>query len=137
MPIETVKSILSVVLIVIALVQMLIMFELFGRENPRYAAATLKRVHRINGIVFLSLYLFIAYFCLEYIVSTKTEPTARVAFHAVFALFVLMLLLLKIAFVRFYRPFYEKALTIGPLIALLTFAMMATAGGYYLLVTLF
>jgi hypothetical protein len=137
MPIETIKSILSILMIAIALVQMFIMFELFGRDPVRFNAGTLKRIHRINGIVFILLYFFIAYFCLGYIIATKAEPSPRVTFHAVFALSVIILLFLKISFIRFYRPFFEKVLTLGPVVALLSFVMMATSGGYYFLVTLF
>ena len=137
MPIELLKSILSSVMIAIAFVQLFIMFELFGRETVRYNAATLKRFHRINGTIFILLFFFIAYFCLRYIISTKEELSPRVTFHAVFALSVIVLLFLKISFIRFYRQFYEKVLTLGPLIALLSFGMMATSAGYYFLVTLF
>lgn len=137
MPIELIKSILSSVMIAIAFVQLFIMFELFGRDTVRYNAATLKRFHRINGMIFILLYFFIAYFCLGYIISTKQELSPRVTFHAVFALAVIILLFIKISFIRFYRQFFEKVLTLGPVIALLTFGMMATSGGYYLLVTLF
>jgi hypothetical protein len=136
-PIELLKSILSSVMITIAFAQMFIMFELFGRDSVRYNAAKLKRFHRINGMLFISIYLFIAFFCLRYIISTKDELSPRVTFHAIFALSVIILLFLKISFIRFYRQFYEKVLTLGPLVALLTFGMMLTSGGYYFLVTLF
>lgn len=137
MPVELLKSILSSVMIAIAFVQMFIMFELFGRGTVRYDAAKLKRFHRINGMIFILMYFFIAYFCLGYIISTKQELSPRVTFHAVFALSVIILFFLKISFIRFYRQFYEKVLTLGPLIALLSFGMTATSGGYYFLVTLF
>ncbi len=137
MPVELLKSILSSVMITIAFVQMFIMFELFGRSTVRYSAATLKKFHRINGMIFILLYFLIAYFCLRYIISTKEELSPRVTFHAVFALSVIILLFLKISFIRFYRQFYEKVLILGPVAALLTFGMMATSGGYYFLVTLF
>ncbi len=137
MSVELLKSILSVLMTVIAFVQMFLMFELFGRNTVRYDAARLKRFHRINGIIFILLYFLIAYFCLGYIVSTKEELTPRISFHAVFALSVIILLFLKISFIRFYRQFYEKVLSIGPLVALLSLGMVATSGGYYFLVTLF
>jgi hypothetical protein len=137
MPIELLKSILSSVMIALALAQIFIMFELFGRDTPRYDATRLKKLHRINGMIFILLYFFIAYFCLRYIISTKEELSPRVTFHAVFALSVIILLFLKISFIRFYRQFYEKVLTLGPIVAFLTFVMMATSGGYYFLVTLF
>jgi hypothetical protein len=137
MPIELIKSILSSVMIAMALVQMFIMFELFGRDTVRCDAAILKRIHRINGRIFILLFFFIAYFCLGYIISTKSELTPRVAFHAVFALSVIILLFIKISFIRCYRQFYEKVLTLGPLIAFFTFLMIAASGGFYFLVTLF
>jgi len=124
-------------MIAIAFAQMFIMFELFGRDPVRYNPVKLKRLHRINGMIFIVLYFFIAYFCLGYIISAKEELSPRITFHAVFALSVIILLILKISFIRFYRLFYEKVLTLGPLIALLTFGMMAISGGYYFLVTLF
>lgn len=137
MPIELLKSILSSVMVTIAFVQMFIMFELFGRGTVRFNAATLKRFHRINGVIFILLYFFIAYFCLGYIISTKEELSPRVTFHAVFALSLIILLFLKISFIRFYRQFYEKVLTLGPLVALLALGTMAISGGYYFLVTFF
>ncbi len=57
-------------MIAIAIVQMFIMFELFGRNTVRYDAVAFKRFHRINGMIFILLYFFIAYFCLGYIIST-------------------------------------------------------------------
>ena len=116
---------------------MFIMFELFGRSKVRFNAATLKRIHRVNGIIFILLYFFIAYFCIGYIISGKEDLSPRVTFHAVFALSVIILLFLKISFIRFYREFFEKVLTLGPMVALLAFGMMATSGAYYFLVTFF
>ena len=137
MPIELIKSILSSVMFAMALIQVFVMFHLFGRDPVRYDATTLKRIHRINGRIFILVYFFIAYFCLDYIISTKSEPTPRVAFHAVFALSVIILLFMKISFIRWFRQFYEKVLTLGPLIAFFAFLMIAASGGFYFLVTLF
>jgi hypothetical protein len=137
MSIELLKSILSSVMTAMAFVQMFLMFELFGRSQVRYDATTLKRIHRINGIIFILVYVIIAYFCLGYIRSSEEELSPRVTSHALLSLSVIVLLGLKISFIRVYRQFYEKVLTLGPMIALLTFGMMATAGGYYFLVTLF
>ena|ERR1700690_1435748 len=137
MSIELLKSILSSVMTAMAFIQIFLMFELFGRSQVRYDAATLKKMHRINGILFLLLYFSVAYFCLRYIRSSNEELSPRVTSHALLALSVIALLGLKLSFIRVYRQFYEKVLTLGPLIALLTLGMMATSGGYYFLVTLF
>ena len=111
--------------------RMFLMFEIFGRSQPKYNPGKLKNIHRINGIIFIVLYGFIAYFCLTYIITSKEEVQPRVALHALIAFTVIIVLALKISFVRIYKKFYQKALTLGPLVALLTFAIMATSAGYY------
>lgn len=131
------KSLLSLVMVVAALIQMVTMFEIFGRNEKKYDIEKLKKTHRLNGIIFFLLYLLIAYFCLDFILSTKAELSPRAALHSVFAITVIILLALKVSFVRFYRQFYNQVKIIGLLIGLITFAMIWTSGGYYLLVTEF
>ncbi len=132
-----VKSLLSVIIIVLALFAMFTMFEIFGRSEKKYDIEKLKKIHRLNGKIYFLLYLLIAYFCLDFILNTKAELSSRATFHSVFALTIIALLCLKIFFVRIYRQFYGQVKTIGLLIALITFGMVGTSGGYYLLVTKF
>ncbi len=137
MPLFLMKSLLSIVLFILALFAMFTMFEVFGKNGKIFDTEKLKKVHRVNGIVYSLFYLLIAYFCLDFILGTKAEPSPRAALHSVFALSVIILLALKVSFVRFYRQFYNQAKIIGVLIALLTFVMIGTSGGYYLLITKF
>jgi hypothetical protein len=111
------------------------MFEVFGRAEKKYNTDKLRKFHRLNGKLYFILYVLIAYFCLDFIYRTETELSPRATFHGVFALSVLVLLLLKVSFVRIYRQFYGYVKTIGILIALLTFGMIGTSAGYYLLIT--
>jgi hypothetical protein len=111
------------------------MFEVFGKADKKYNIEKLKKIHRFNGKLYFLLYIIIAYFCLDFILKTKAEPSPRATFHSVFALAILVLLCLKVSFVRIYRQFYGQVKTIGILIALLTFGMIGTSGGYYLLIT--
>lgn len=129
------KSILSIFMILGVLINVFTMFEAFGRNERRYDLARLKRVHRINGLVFILLYLFITYFCLHSVLSSQAELSPRATFHGVFALSVIVLLAMKIAFIEFYPQFSGKIMTIGPTIALLAVGMIGTSGGYYFLVT--
>jgi hypothetical protein len=124
-------------MILIVLIQMFLMFEVVGRTEKRFDAGKLKKIHRINAVIFILLYFFIAFFCLRYIADSKDELSPRVALHGLLAFSVIILLALKISFIRIYRQFYSKALTLGPLIALLTFGMVASSGGFYFLVTIF
>jgi len=135
MPIFLIKSLLSLVLLTLTLFAMFTMFEVFGRADKKYNIEKLKIIHRFNGKVYFLLYIIIAYFCLDFILKTKAEPSLRATFHSVFALAVLVLLCLKVSFVRIYRQFYGQVKTIGIVIALLTFGMIGTSGGYYLLIT--
>ena len=130
-----IKSLLSLVIILLTFVALFTMFEIFGRADKRFNGERLKKAHKFNGFLFGALALVIAYFCLDFIVKTKAEPSPRAALHGVFALAVFILFMLKIVFVRIYRQYYGKAQTLGLLIALLTFGMFGTSGGYYLLVT--
>jgi hypothetical protein len=114
---------------------MFTMFEVFGRADKKYNIEKLKKIHRLNGKIYFLLYIVITYFCLDFILKTKAEPSPRATFHSVFALTVLVLLCLKVSFVRIYKQFYGQVKTIGILIALLTLGMIGTSGGYYLLIT--
>jgi uncharacterized membrane protein (DUF485 family) len=132
-----IKSVLSLFILLIACIALFTMFEVFGRGEKKYDAVKLKKIHRINGIVYILLFLVISYFCLDFIIGTKTELSPRASLHALLALTILVLFIIKIVMVKFYRQFYGKVQTIGILIAVLTFVMVGITGGYYLLVTQF
>jgi hypothetical protein len=113
------------------------MFEVFGRTEKKYNIETLKKIHRLNGILFLAVSLVIAWLCLDFVVKTKAEPSVRAMFHAVFAVAVFLILGLKVMIVRVYRQFYGKLQTIGLVLAFISLGMISTSAGYFLLVTKF
>lgn len=131
------KSLLSIATIIMSVFAMFTMFEILGRNEKRYDVAKIKRLHKANGIIYFIIFIFVSYFCLEFIIASKTELTPRGTFHAIFALTIIVLFGIKISFIRVYRQFYNQVKTIGLLIALITFGMVGTSGGYYLLVTKF
>ncbi len=133
MTIFFIKSLLSIFLLIVALFSMFTMLEVYGRS--KFNAERLKKIHKLNGKIYFVLYLVIAYFCLDFIVKTKTEPSARAVSHIVFSVAVILLLCMKILFLRIYRQFYNQVKILGLLISLLTFGMIAMSSGYYLLIT--
>lgn len=135
MPIFFLKSLLAIGIVLSTLFALYTMFEVFGRVEKKYDTERFKKVHRANGVFFILLYLVIAYFCLDYLLKTRAEPSPRAAFHGVFALAVIVLLILKVFIVRVYRGFYNQAKTLGLLVALISLGMVGTSAGYYLLVT--
>lgn len=134
---EFFKSILSIFLIFLTLSAMFTMFEVLGRNEKRYNIEKIKTFHKANGIIYFILFIFVSYFCLEYIITSKAELTPRGTFHSIFALTIIVLFGLKITFVHIYRQFYGQVKIIGLLIALITFGMIGTSAGYYLLITKF
>jgi hypothetical protein len=131
------KSLLGIGILISAVIAVFTMLEIFGRSERKYDIEKLKKIHRANGIAYFILFVFIGYFCIEFILKTKAELSPRALIHSLYAVAILLLLGLKVSIVRIYRQFYEQAKIIGLLIALFTFAMFATSGGYYLLITRF
>lgn len=112
------------------------MFEVLGKEaSDVNRIMFLKKVHRAAGILYFAIYFFVAYFCLKYIVLSRTELTPRGNFHTIAAVVILVLFLLKVSYVRVYRNFYSRVQYIGLIMAVLTFVLVTTSGGYYLFVT--
>jgi cytochrome c2 len=131
------KSILSVVMMFLAFVSMITMFEVFGRTELRYDIKKLKKIHKITGIIYLLIFLFITYYCFRFIVLSQSELSTRSTFHSVFALSILVMFGVKILFTRIYRQYYNQVKMLGLLMSLTTFGLVGTSGGYYLLVTKF
>ncbi|MDD5773496.1 MAG: cytochrome c [bacterium] len=131
------KSILSIVLLAVAMISMFTMFEIFGKSEKKYNIEKLKKFHRINGRIYIIIFLFISYYCINSMMASKAELSSRGAFHSVFSLAVIVLFALKLSYIRIYKQYYGRVQMIGLLIALLTFGMMGTSGAYFLLVTKF
>jgi hypothetical protein len=114
---------------------MFTMYEIFGRREKRFSIEKLKKVHRLNGIIFVLLYLVIAFICVDFILKTNAVPSLRALLHASFAIAVAIVLAIKVVILEIYRKFYNKVKILGILIVLLTFGMVGTSGIYYLIVT--
>jgi len=137
MSILFIKSILSIVMLCLATFALFSMFEIFGRDEKKFNIEKLKKAHKINGIIYLFIFAFIAYFCLSFIILSRAELSPRSTFHSIFALSILVLFGVKVSIIRIYRQFYNQVKIFGLLIALITFGLFGTSGGYYLLVTKF
>jgi hypothetical protein len=128
------KTILALILLIPVIIAAFTMFETMGRTEKKYDLNRLKRVHRVNGMAYLLLYLIIAGLCL-YVVRSHPDLSARAVFHSVLALTIFFLLLIKITFVEFYRNFYSRIPTIGISLVVLSALTFATSAGFFLLVT--
>jgi len=131
------KSFLSLVILAAALTGIFTAFEMFGRVEQKFDRDRLRKYHSANGILFLFLCLGLTYLCFSFLVRTKAEPSVRVMFHSLFAISVLLILWFKILVARIYRQFYSKLQTAGLILAFVSFCMIGTSAGYYLLTTKF
>ncbi len=137
MSIFLLKSVLSLIMVILSVISMFTMFEISGRDKTVFDTERMKKMHKLTGRIYLIIFIFIAFFCLNFIVQTKAELSTRSAFHSLFALTILVLFGLKLLYIRIYRKFYEHAKVIGLLMALITFGLVGSSGGYYLLVSEF
>jgi mono/diheme cytochrome c family protein len=132
MSIFLIKSLLSMPLLLLTLFSTFTMFEIFGRSERKYSIGKLKRLHAVSGYLYIILFIFISYLCIDFIVRTRTELSPRGSMHALISTAVAALLFLKIVITRTYRQLYPYAKTMGITMAVLSLLMIGSSAGYYL-----
>jgi mono/diheme cytochrome c family protein len=126
------KSILSLFLVGLAIVNLVIMLEVLGRSDGRHSdPKRLRLIHRVFGYVFIALFLVLSYFCLVILRGMDHEPPSRVALHSLLSVAAFLVLSIKIAFVRFYKKYYAMAVSLGLMVFVLTLSTTAMSAGYY------
>jgi cytochrome c553 len=137
MTIFHIKSLLALLLLVLAGHGMYTMFEIFGRDVSAERVEQLKKRHRASGWPAVILFGLITYLCVVYLSVSRAEPSPRAALHILLSLLLIALFTMKVLIVRFYRQFYGVARTIGMSIGILIFALVGMSAGVYLVMTRF
>ncbi len=135
MSIYLLKSIMAIAIILVAMISIYTMFEIFGRSPVRVNVAAYKRIHKITGYIYIVIFIFVSYFCLNYIFLSRAELSPRSNMHAFLSLCVLVLFGMKILITRVYKHFYHYVNILGIAIALITFGVVGTSAAYYLIVS--
>jgi cytochrome c len=126
------KSILSLFLVGLAIVNLATMLEVLGRpDGKRSDPKRLRLIHRVCGCVFIVLFLVLSYFCLVILRGMGQEPPSRVALHGVLSVAAFLVLAIKIVLVRFYKKYYTMAVPLGLMVFVLTLSTTAISTGYY------
>ncbi len=125
------KSYLSLFMLFQVLLALYSKLEIMGCEKGRVNPPRWRRIHRINGYIFIILFLVISYYCLFFLRAIPGEPSARALLHSLFAIGVISMLALKIFFVGRYKKFMRMVPAFGLTVFFLTLGMIATSGGYY------
>jgi mono/diheme cytochrome c family protein len=124
-------STLGYIFVVLAIIQVWLMLEVTGRQKPKFNPAVLSRIHRINGWLFVAIYLIMLFIMVRKIVQTNAPLDAKSIVHWVLAISLLPLLLVKILIVRFYPKAFNHVLPMGVSILVITLAFVSITGGYY------
>jgi cytochrome c2 len=135
MTIFFIKSLLALLLIVLAGHGMYTMFEVFGKNASVERAGQLKRRHRVSGWAFVVLFSLISYLCVVFLAVSRAEPSPRTALHILLALVIIALFIVKVLIVRVYRQFYTVARTVGMSMGILVIALVGMSAGVYLVMT--
>ena len=125
------KSTISLILLAQVTLQLYSMLEVMGREKSQFNPRTLRRIHIINGYIFLVPFLMLTYYCILILRAIPGEISNRVLWHSLLAIGVFLMLTVKILFIRRYKRFMAKVPALGLTIFFLTAGMVATSGGYY------
>jgi len=94
------KSLFSIGMIILSIIAMFTMLEIIGKGDKKYNIDKLKKIHKTNGALYFIIFFFITYFCLSFIINSKSELSARSTFHSIFALTIIVLMALKISFIH-------------------------------------
>lgn len=129
------KSILSVVIILLTFISMYTMFEILGRSPVKVDVRKYKKIHKVTGFLYITIIMLASYFCLYYIFISRMELTPRSNLHSILSLSIFVLIGMKLVITRIYKQFYHYVNIYGLLIALITFGMVGSSAGYYLIVS--
>ncbi|MGH7598533.1 MAG: photosystem P840 reaction-center cytochrome c-551, partial [bacterium] len=126
-------STLGYIFVGLAMVQVWLMLEVIGRQKPKFNPTVLSLIHRINGYLFVAIYVIMLYIMARKVIHSNAPLDAKAIIHWVLAISLLPILLVKILIVRFYPKAFDHALPMGVSILVISLALVSITGGYYFL----
>jgi len=132
MSLEMLKSVVTSVVLALALVQALWMAQVRGyvRLLP-FAKRRLRQWHRWGGIAVLVLTLTVAVVCVFGIGGRYVYYSPRALAHAVMGALAILVLLLKVAIANRFRRYVRFTLALGAAAGLLILGIFVTSALWY------
>jgi len=127
----TAKLILGSLLFLCGLCAAVAMLTVMGKTEKKMNAATLRRIHRAAGAVFLLLLLILAVMGSSFWSKAGDGLATRAVLHAVLAATLFIILIFKIAIARFYKQLLRMVPSLGVAVFCLSFVVFFISGGYY------
>jgi mono/diheme cytochrome c family protein len=128
------KSLVSLLFFLTALLSLWSMLEIAGKEKKYIELSTLRRIHQLSGVLYIILFLGLSLVCLSFLIPSSGELAFRGLLHSLLAVEIFFVLLVKIAILRRYRNFFKYVQGMGFLLFFLSISLFALSGGYFLLV---
>ncbi len=130
MDIIFVKASLATLALILAVIQVLLMLQLYGKVRIFPGApATLARWHRREGDLLLLIFVFIAYHCVTRAVIDR--DSSRIISHATFGSLLLTVIFFKLVVVRWLPNVMPYVAWIGSALFILVTGTVLTSAGYY------
>ena len=130
MDILMLKSILTTLVLLMAILQALTMSQVKGRLRlVNLPSSQLRRFHKVEGDVALLFILVTAAICISQLSVTPREP--RAVLHALFGVSGVVTIVLKFAVARFFRPHLGYASYISAVLFLSVLGIFVTSALWY------
>ena len=125
------NSSLAVVFLICGIAATFIMLELRGAPKDRSINATLIKLHKIFGWIFMSIFLLLVMVMIVKVSGYKEEISSRISFHIVLSLALIPLLVVKIIIARRYPRLSQYLIAFGPIALAFAVALTGLTAGYY------
>jgi len=131
----TIKLILGSIFLLAGLGASLTMLTVMGKAEKRMSGVTLRRMHKMFGLLFLTLFLILGVMGSKFWATTGDGISTRAVFHAVLAAGLFIIFILKIGIIKFYKQFLRFVPSLGMTVFCLSFVIFFISGGYFALRT--
>lgn len=130
MDIIFIKASLAAVAFILAVIQVLLMLQLYGKVRIFPGSpAILARWHRREGDLLLLIFVVIAYHCVTRAVIDR--ESSRIVSHATFGSLLLAVIFFKVVVVRWLPKVMPYVAWIGSTLFILVTGTVLTSAGYY------
>ncbi|MGD9344955.1 MAG: cytochrome c [Candidatus Aminicenantes bacterium] len=127
------KVILGAIFFLSGLGATLTMLFLMGKAEKKTNPTTLRKLHKLFGLIFFLLLIVLAFMGLKYWTSVGDGISTRAVMHAILALTLFIVFITKLTIVQFFKQFLKMAPTLGLIVFCLSFVVFAISGKFYIL----
>jgi len=132
----TTKLILGSIFFLAGLGATITMLTVMGKAEKKMSVVTLRKMHKMLGFIFLTLFLILGIMGSKFWAATGDEISTRAVLHAMLAAGLFIIFILKIVIIQFYKQFLRIAPSLGMAVFCLAFVVFFISGGFYTLRTL-